>query len=89
MLIWAVSLFLGWETYKTLQVVGFAVLVYGTLCVHPPPHSNIAERHRIFNDIMRFPLWTGLHKSDPVAPIRIESDDDEAHGVRAPLLSSE
>lgn len=29
--IWLVSLALGWEQFKWLQVVGFALLVYGTL----------------------------------------------------------
>lgn len=38
--IWMVSLFLGWETFKWLQVVGFGLLVYGTFLfnglVRPP-----------------------------------------------------
>ncbi|OCL06009.1 integral membrane protein [Glonium stellatum] len=39
--IWIVSLGLGWETFKWLQVVGFALLVYGTF---------------LFNDLVRPPL---------------------------------
>jgi len=39
--IWIVSLGLGWETFKWLQVVGFVLLVYGTF---------------LFNDIVRPPL---------------------------------
>lgn len=39
--IWIVSLGLGWETFKWLQIVGFALLVYGTF---------------LFNDIVRPPL---------------------------------
>lgn len=39
--IWLVSLFLGWESFKWLQVLGFALLVYGTF---------------LFNDIIRPPL---------------------------------
>ncbi|PYH41474.1 putative nucleotide-sugar transporter [Aspergillus saccharolyticus JOP 1030-1] len=39
--IWLVSLALGWETFKWLQVAGFALLVYGTF---------------LFNDIVRPPL---------------------------------
>ncbi|KAL4787673.1 hypothetical protein BJX76DRAFT_284800 [Aspergillus varians] len=39
--IWLVSLGLGWETFKWLQVLGFALLVYGTF---------------LFNDIIRPPL---------------------------------
>ena len=39
--IWIVSLGLGWETFKWLQVAGFALLVYGTF---------------MFNDLIRPPL---------------------------------
>ncbi|KAI4125488.1 MAG: hypothetical protein LQ338_004214 [Usnochroma carphineum] len=39
--IWIVSLGLGWETFKWLQIVGFVLLVYGTF---------------LFNDIVRPPL---------------------------------
>jgi hypothetical protein len=39
--IWLVSLGLGWETFKWLQVVGFALLVYGTF---------------LFNELVRPPL---------------------------------
>ncbi|KAL9027225.1 MAG: hypothetical protein Q9196_004226 [Gyalolechia fulgens] len=39
--IWIVSLGLGWETFKWLQILGFALLVYGTF---------------LFNDIIRPPL---------------------------------
>lgn len=38
--IWIVSLGLGWESFKWLQIVGFALLVYATFVfngiVHPP-----------------------------------------------------
>jgi len=39
--IWIVSLFLGWESFKWLQVLGFALLVYGTF---------------LFNGLIRPPL---------------------------------
>ncbi|KAJ8065547.1 hypothetical protein OCU04_006226 [Sclerotinia nivalis] len=39
--IWIVSLFLGWESFKWLQVLGFALLVYGTF---------------LFNDLVRPPM---------------------------------
>lgn len=39
--IWIVSLGLGWESFKWLQVLGFALLVYGTF---------------LFNDVVRPPL---------------------------------
>ncbi|KAI5280614.1 hypothetical protein KEM54_003591 [Ascosphaera aggregata] len=32
--IWMISLALGWESFKWLQVVGFAMLVYGTFLFH-------------------------------------------------------
>lgn len=46
--IWLVSLGLGWETFKWLQVAGFALLVYGTF---------------LFNDIIRPPLKACLPRS--------------------------
>lgn len=39
--IWIVSLGLGWESFKMLQIVGFALLVYSTF---------------VFNGIVRPPL---------------------------------
>jgi drug/metabolite transporter (DMT)-like permease len=57
--IWIVSLALGWETFKWLQIVGFALLVYGTF---------------LFNDIVRPPLKAclrdGYHtkKHEPLLP---------------------
>lgn len=46
--IWLVSLSLGWESFKWLQVVGFGLLVYGTF---------------LFNDIIRPPLKACLPTS--------------------------
>ncbi|WEW55263.1 hypothetical protein PRK78_000692 [Emydomyces testavorans] len=48
--IWLVSLGLGWESFKWLQVVGFAMLVYGTF---------------LFNDIISPPLKACLPKRVP------------------------
>lgn len=45
--IWIVSLALGWESFKWLQVVGFALLVYGTF---------------MFNDLVRPPLKACMPK---------------------------
>ena len=59
--IWVVSLGLHWETFKWLQIVGFALLVYGTF---------------LFNDIVKPPLRAcltrkkeepGLLAEEPVA----------------------
>jgi drug/metabolite transporter (DMT)-like permease len=47
--IWVVSLGLGWETFKWLQVCGFALLVYGTF---------------LFNDLIRPPLKSCVER-DP------------------------
>ncbi|EXJ63671.1 hypothetical protein A1O7_00006 [Cladophialophora yegresii CBS 114405] len=47
--IWIVSLGLGWETFKWLQVVGFALLVYGTF---------------MFNDLVRPPIKALLPARD-------------------------
>lgn len=32
LLVWLVAMLLGWESFNLLQAVGFAVLVFGTLC---------------------------------------------------------
>ena len=45
--IWIVSLGLGWETFKWLQILGFALLVYGTF---------------LFNDIVQPPLRACIRK---------------------------
>jgi drug/metabolite transporter (DMT)-like permease len=55
--IWIVSLGLGWETFKWLQVMGFALLVYGTFMfndlVRPPikalmpPRRELEEREEL------------------------------------------
>ncbi|KAL7269526.1 hypothetical protein RUND412_007810 [Rhizina undulata] len=47
--IWMVSLGLGWESFKPLQIVGFALLVYGTFLfneiVRPPLKSLLPVNH--------------------------------------------
>ncbi|PFH56584.1 hypothetical protein XA68_16286 [Ophiocordyceps unilateralis] len=48
--IWIVSLGLGWESFKLLQIAGFAILVYSTF---------------VFNGIVRPPL-RGLQREDQV-----------------------
>ncbi|EXJ81498.1 hypothetical protein A1O3_07791 [Capronia epimyces CBS 606.96] len=47
--IWIVSLGLGWESFKWLQVVGFALLVYGTF---------------MFNDLVKPPIKALLPRSE-------------------------
>lgn len=47
--IWIVSLGLGWETFKWLQVLGFALLVYGTF---------------MFNGLLRPPIKACLPKRE-------------------------
>ncbi|RAR16007.1 integral membrane protein [Stemphylium lycopersici] len=52
--IWIVSLGLGWESFKWLQVAGFALLVYGTF---------------LFNDLIRPPLKACVErKPEPLLP---------------------
>lgn len=52
--IWIVSLGLGWETFKWLQVVGFALLVYGTFT---------------FNDLVRLPIKALMPQGHREAPL--------------------
>ena len=46
--IWIVSLALGWETFKWLQILGFALLVYGTFLfneiVQPPLRACVRQQ---------------------------------------------
>jgi drug/metabolite transporter (DMT)-like permease len=53
--IWIVSLALGWETFKWLQILGFALLVYGTF---------------LFNEIVQSPLRVCIRrqKRDELLP---------------------
>lgn len=46
--IWIVSLGLGWETFKWLQIVGFALLVYGTFLFNQliAPPAQCARRRK-------------------------------------------
>ena len=43
--IWAISLFIGWESFKLLQLGGFAVLVYGTLLFNGIIQGDEETRH--------------------------------------------
>lgn len=38
--IWMISLLLGWESFRVLQLVGFALLIYGTLVFNGIVHSD-------------------------------------------------
>ncbi|GAB7351193.1 hypothetical protein MBLNU459_g1635t2 [Dothideomycetes sp. NU459] len=55
--IWMVSLGLGWETFKWLQVLGFALLVYGTMVfneiIRPPTVSFLRKRIALDDSIRR------------------------------------
>lgn len=55
--IWVVSLGLGWESFKWLQVLGFAVLVYGTF---------------LFNELVRPPraFWRSRTEEGELLPER-------------------
>lgn len=52
--IWIISLALGWESFKWLQIVGFALLVYGTF---------------LFNDIVRPPLKACIRRGQKHGPL--------------------
>ncbi|TQV92374.1 hypothetical protein V2A60_007066 [Cordyceps javanica] len=54
--IWVVSLGLGWESFKWLQILGFAILVYATF---------------LFNGIVQPPLKS-LRPNEEVAPLLAE-----------------
>ncbi|KAK5122343.1 hypothetical protein LTR85_004254 [Meristemomyces frigidus] len=58
--IWVVSLGLGWESFKWLQIVGFALLVWGTA---------------LFNEIVRPPTLAFLRRKRRQGGIAIGGDD--------------
>ncbi|KAJ5894053.1 hypothetical protein N7495_005744 [Penicillium taxi] len=60
--IWVVSLGLGWESFKWLQVVGFVLLVYGTF---------------LFNDIVRPPLKACLPSVNREGEVLLPEDPIE------------
>lgn len=57
--IWLVSLGLGWETFKWLQVVGFALLVYGTF---------------LFNELVKPPIKALLPRDQRTGQAREERE---------------
>lgn len=59
--IWAVSLYLGWESFKWLQVLGFALLVYGTF---------------VFNGIASFPGWLVAGAEGPGAIVLVADEEE-------------
>ena len=68
------SLGLGWETFKYLQVVGFFVLIYGTF---------------LFNNVVTPPQWSWLKDSKEATaahsePLFVGAGDDEER----PLLGN-
>ena len=57
-----VSLYLGWENFKWLQVVGFAFLIYGTF---------------LFNDVVPPPPFPAcIQKPEADAQVIINSDEE-------------
>ncbi|WPK26374.1 hypothetical protein PUMCH_003727 [Australozyma saopauloensis] len=68
LLVWIIAMVLGWESFKFLQFVGFAVLVFGTLC---------------FNGILQPEEWTWVpaflkdpdHKNDRLIDVVDEPID--------------
>lgn len=62
--IWAVSLFLGWEQLALLQVLGFTLLVYGTLC---------------FNEVIALPFFLGGGRSKDIADTEADFQADGAY----------
>jgi len=61
--IWLVSLGLGWESFKWLQVLGFGLLVYGTF---------------LFNDLIGVP-WGKFLKSRNAQPQRLLPEEPIEH----------
>lgn len=65
--IWMVSLGLGWETFKWLQVVGFALMVYGTFTFNDlvrPPIKALIPRQRDGPDLSSSGLLPEVPEED-------------------------
>lgn len=62
--IWIVSLSLGWESFKWLQVLGFALLVYGTF---------------LFNDLVQEPLRSCWLARPDKGKVATHTRDAEQH----------
>jgi drug/metabolite transporter (DMT)-like permease len=65
-LIWVFSIFVGWETFVWLQLVGFFFLVLGTL---------------VYNEILKIP-WFGLTESIERKKIYMKNRAEEKHQVK-------
>ncbi|ORY36703.1 hypothetical protein BCR33DRAFT_721920 [Rhizoclosmatium globosum] len=57
--IWMISMGLGWESFKLLQVIGFVVLIYGTF---------------VFNDVIALPEVLGLGRAED-SEVVVEDDE--------------
>ena len=67
--IWIVSLGLGWETFKPLQLVGFAMLVYGTF---------------LFNDLVRVPIRALVPKDATTVKVKAKTKKRRRAGLVVP-----
>ena len=54
--IWAISLYLGWEKFSSLQVVGFAMLVYGTFVFNGVIEPHVCAPPKAINEDENRPL---------------------------------
>jgi UPF0716 family protein affecting phage T7 exclusion len=65
-LIWIFSIFVGWEIFLWLQLIGFFFLVLGTL---------------VYNEILKIP-WLGLTESIERKKIYMKNRDEQKHQVK-------
>jgi hypothetical protein len=59
--IWMVSLYLGWERFSWVQVIGFVVMVLGTF---------------IFNDVIKPPFFNG-EEGPETSPLLREDENEQ------------
>ncbi|KAG0053098.1 hypothetical protein BGZ83_001690 [Gryganskiella cystojenkinii] len=57
--IWAISLYLGWEKFSSLQVVGFVMLVYGTFVFNGVIAPHVCAPPKAINEGETRPLLQG------------------------------
>lgn len=63
--VWIVSLYLGWEQFSWIQVVGFTVMVIGTF---------------YFNGVIRWPFAQDEENAAERAPLLESSRDEDESG---------
>lgn len=77
LVIWAVSLFLHWEAFQYLQVIGFLVLIFGTMLYNNivPTPNCLEKRGRVYS-VNQPTGYDQIDEKMPILPDRVPSDSE-------------